>query len=541
MKKDKKKLKSNEIFNKFKKNNIPLPTIQKKIDKQNKLIERILREMDENYSIRKLTKEKKNKSQKKSRNILNMLKFDKINEKINIGPVTYLTYKESQEDDLNVSKYTFEDLRKKLVDSKNFRIGFYTMKNKKFHLPKNFSNVNLTDRRINHSKKKLSISPYTEYKKFNNKKENKIYEYKSKEENDVKDECSNNNIYSDINSENTEKNIKSKFKEIKTISSFNDNNKENSDINDTNINFLSYNNKSHSSRNWMQLKKTNSLPYRANIRTFYNKTNSHKSDININNRNNMKIDFINKSKPIDLKEKNIKNKTSNKITDYKDLLKYYKTENNFLNNTKSNNSNSNNIQIKPIYMVNELFDIKDVVEYQQSKLNYLARKNHKLKLIEKKLKKYVVSNSVIDLLAGKKHKKIKLRSKINKMKKQIKHLFIVDQFEKFSDNIPSEKVKTFHDEYSKKSEKIGISDNIITLKNGKPYHQPKSESKKLNEKVQQNYLEIYRLRNQIITDRYYFEAKDLKYKKLGEEKNESKKNDINNFFDLNEENDHIYL
>ena len=59
------------------------------------------------------------------------LPFDNINEKINIGPVTYLTYKESQDDDLNVSKYTFEDLRKKLVDSKNFRIGFYTMKNKK--------------------------------------------------------------------------------------------------------------------------------------------------------------------------------------------------------------------------------------------------------------------------------------------------------------------------------------------------------------------------------------------------------------------------
>ena len=250
--------------------------------------------------------------------------------------------------------------------------------------------------------------------------------------------------------------------------------------------------------------------------------------------------YFDKKKPVDLKEKNIKNKTSNKTTDYKDLLKYYKSENNFVNNTKSNNSNSNNIQIKPIDMVNKLFDIKDVVENQQSKLNYLARKNLKLKLIEKKLKKYIVSNSVIDLLAGK-HKKIKLRAKINKMKKQIKHLFIVDQIEKFSDNIPFEKLKTFHEEYTKKSEKIGISENIITLNNGKSYHQPKSESKKLNEKVAQNYLEIYRLRNQIITDRYYLEEKDLKYKKLGEEKNESRKNDINNFFDLNEENNHIYL
>lgn len=540
MKKDKKKLKSNEIFYKFKNTNIPLPTIQKRIDKQNKLIERILREMDETYSIRKFTKEKKHKSQKKSRNILNMLKFDNINEKINIGPVTYLTYKESQDDDLNVSKYTFEDLRKKLVDSKNFRIGFYTMKNKKFHLPKNFSNVNLTDRRTNHSKKKLSISPYNEYKNFKNKKKNKIFEYKNKAENEFKDEFSNN-IYSDINSEKTEnKNNKSKFKEMKTISSFNDNNKDNSDINDTNINFLSINNKSHSSRNWMELKKTYSLPYRTNIRTFYNKTNSYKSEVNIKNRYNMTKGYFDKKKPVDLKEKNIKNKTSNKTTDYKDLLKYYKSENNFVNNTKSNNSNSNNIQIKPIDMVNKLFDIKDVVENQQSKLNYLARKNLKLKLIEKKLKKYIVSNSVIDLLAGK-HKKIKLRAKINKMKKQIKHLFIVDQIEKFSDNIPFEKLKTFHEEYTKKSEKIGISENIITLNNGKSYHQPKSESKKLNEKVAQNYLEIYRLRNQIITDRYYLEEKDLKYKKLGEEKNESRKNDINNFFDLNEENNHIYL
>ena len=516
MKKDKKKLNSNEIFNRFKKNNIPLPVIQIKINDQNKLIEEILHEMDANYSIRKLTNEKKHNSLKRSRNILNTFKFNKINEKINIGPVTYLTYKETQDDDLNISKYTFEDLRKKLVDSKNFRIGFYTMKNKNIHLSQNFSNTNLTDRKTSYSKKKLSINPYTEYKNIK-KKEDRISEYKNKVENEVKDEFSNN-IYSDINSEHTEnKNNKSKFKEIKTLSSFNDNNKDNSDINDTNINFISSKNKSHSSRNWKQLKKTNSLPYRTNIGTFYNKANLYKSDINIKHRYNLANSYINKNKPIDLKEKNIKNKTSNKITDFKDLLKYYKTENNFLNNTKSNNNNSNNYQIKPIDMVNELFDIKDVAEYQQAKLNYLAKKNLKLKLIERKLKKNTVSNSVIDLLAGKKHKKIKLRATMNKMKKQIKHLFIVDQIEKFSDNIPSEKVKTFHKEYSKKSEKIGISDNLITLNNGKHYHQAESESKKLNEKVEQNYLEIYRLRNQILIDRYYFEANDLKYKKLGEQ------------------------
>ena len=119
------------------------------------------------------------------------------------------------------------------------------------------------------------------YKNFKNKKKNKIFEYKNKAENEFKDEFSNN-IYSDINSEKTEnKNNKSKFKEMKTISSFNDNNKDNSDINDTNINFLSINNKSHSSRNWMELKKTYSLPYRTNIRTFYNKTNSYKSELKI--------------------------------------------------------------------------------------------------------------------------------------------------------------------------------------------------------------------------------------------------------------------
>jgi len=49
MKKDKKKLKTNEIFYRFKKTNIPLPVIQIKIDKQNKLIERILHQMDETY------------------------------------------------------------------------------------------------------------------------------------------------------------------------------------------------------------------------------------------------------------------------------------------------------------------------------------------------------------------------------------------------------------------------------------------------------------------------------------------------------------
>ena len=118
--------------------------------------------------------------------------------------------------------------------------------------------------------------------------------------------------------------------------------------------------------------------------------------------------------------------------------------------------------------------------------------------------------------------KNEVKAKINKIKKQIDHLLLVDKIEKYSDSIPSQKMKTFNIEYNKKSEKIGISDNCITLKNGKIYQPPESDSKKLNQKISHNCDELCKLRDQILLDRYYFSEKESKCKRLTERVKEEK-------------------
>ena len=75
-------------------------------------------------------------------------------------------------------------------------------------------------------------------------------------------------------------------------------------------------------------------------------------------------------------------------------------------------------------------------------------------------------------------------------------------------------MKSFNDHYNSKCEKIGISDKNITLKNGKIYQKSKSDSKKLSIRISQNCDEIYKLVEQILIDRFYFEEKDSKCKRL---------------------------
>jgi hypothetical protein len=118
--------------------------------------------------------------------------------------------------------------------------------------------------------------------------------------------------------------------------------------------------------------------------------------------------------------------------------------------------------------------------------------------------------------------KNEVKANFGKIKKQMNHLFLVDKIEKYSDSIPAQKMKTFNIEYNKKSEKIGISDNCITLKNGKIYHPPESDSKKLNQKISHNCDELYKLIEQILIDRYYFSEKESKCKRLTDRVKEEK-------------------
>ena len=503
---DDNKLSNKEIFNNFKKNNTPLPIIQLKINQQNKDIEKILREMDKNYEMMKPIQKKENKYKKKTRNKKSILKDDRTIEKIDFGPATYLTYKENIDDDISLRRYNFEFLRQKILNSNNLRFGYF---NKNYQNFKVLNKIKLNEQNPNNKKKnknRINISPY-----INNKikSKNVSNNYIISETDNFLETKSNTNR--DLN------NYKSAFKELINISLFNENNKEKNESN-TNINennFIFDNTTNKTSRNSHLSYKNNSLTNRTNITKYSSKK--------YNTNNNSSTNYLEKKKPIDLKETIIhnKSKTSSNFNDYKDLFKYYRTNSNFLINSnnnsninKSNNSN-NNIQSKPFTLLNnQIIYIDENAKSHKKKLNNIARKKLNIKKIEKILNKDEFSNSIIKLLSnGKKHK-IKLRTNFNKIKKQVEHLSLVDKVEKYSDSIPSEKLKTFNRHYNDKCKKIGITNNNITLRNGKIYHQPKSDSKKLYMRITKNCDEIYKLAEQILIDRYYFEEKDSKCSRL---------------------------
>ena len=500
-----KKLNNKEIFNNFKKSNIPLPLIQLKINQQNKDLEKILREMDKNYELMKSINKKEKKLEKKTRNKKPILKDDKTIEKIDFGPVTYLTYKENIDDDISLRRYNFEILRQKILKSNNLRIGYF---NKNFQNFKNIK-INLSEQKsnnINKKKNRINISPYINN---NNKNKNRSKNYIGEN-----DKILENKSYRGFN------NFKSAFKDFINISPFNENNKEK---NDSNINTRDYNfilddntNKtSRNSRNSHLSYKNNSLTNRANI--------TKNSSRQYNTNKNSIADYLEKKKPMDLKVTIIKNKnkTSTNFNDFKDLFQYYRTNSNFLINSNNisnitNLTNNNSIiQSKPFTLLNnQINNIGENAQSHKKKLNNIARKKLNIKKLEKILNKDKTVNSIIKLLSnGKKHK-IKLRTNFNKIKTQVEHLSIVDKVEKYSDNIPSENLKTFNQHYNDKCEKIGITENYITLKNGKIYHKPKSDSKKLYMRIAKNCDEINKLAEQILIERYYFGEKDSKFSRL---------------------------
>jgi hypothetical protein len=186
--------------------------------------------------------------------------------------------------------------------------------------------------------------------------------------------------------------------------------------------------------------------------------------------------------------------------------------------------------VKPLSkLTEEIYNINDITKSNEQKLNRISKKTINLKHIEKLIRKNVISNSIVELLMnGRKHN-VKLRANLNKIKKQMKHLSVVDKIEKYSDNIPAEKMETFNKEYYKKSDRIGISNRCITFRNGKIYQQSKSESKKLGQRIEQNCDEINKLTDQILIDKYYFDKKNLKCQKILETiKFEKKDSSFNN-------------
>ena len=521
MKKDNKKLK--DIFNNFKRNNHPFPAIELKINQQKKIIEKILTEMDknlENLFINKNIQKIENKPKEKPI----ILKIGKINDKINFGPVTYLNYKESQ-DDITVCKYTFEFLRKKIVNSKNFTIGFYNFKNNK-----NFNNnINLTETRSINNRRKKNIKPkllgiktiknkkvfrirdkLTEKEKENNENNEKNENNENNEKNEIKEDLNNDNFQNNLETFPTNENdINSKTKVIRSFSNLNGNN----DINHLSDKFINFFNRG-----------SNSLTNRRNLTSYRKRKHFIFYKNKKNNNNDIKYnitDYLDKKMPIDSKEIKIRNKTLTDFNDNKDMLKFYKTTNNFFNgfSNKININNNKNNKTRSFSMMNELFYINNIAKNQKEKLRHIYKKKLDVKLVEKLLNKKSLSfnpKSIFAILNDGKHRKIKMNVDMKKIKTQMKHLFLVDKVGKYADNISSEKMENFNQEYNKKSEKIGISDNIITLNNGKIYHQSKSESKKLGKKIRENSDIIHRLRYTILTNKKEIEEKELMCKKLNE-------------------------
>lgn len=512
------------VFNQFKKHNTPFPKINFKINQHKKDIENILREMGKNYDIIKPFNKKKAKSENKTRNKKSILTDEKAKQKITFGHITYLTYKENVEDDLNLRRHIFENMRNIVSNSKYFKLGFinknYNNKNmKKKPLTKLNNKITLSEKNSNKKRKRINLSPFNNNQKINDKNEdrkntdNLIYKEKN---NDYKNSTIDNyNILETRTNTNRDfYNIKSTFNEFRNISPFNEN-KRNNDSNNSNYNNLiidAYINKE--SRNYNLSYKNNSTNKTKIIN--YSSRNSQN-----NNTKYFISNFSEKKRPIDLKEKTVNNKskTSSNFNNYKDLFKYYRTNNNFLsisntNNSKTNSNNNNN-QLNPISLLNtQLYQINNIAQSQEKKLNYLAKKKINLKFIEKIIKKNKDSNSIIGVLSNRKGKKIKLRANFQKIKNQLEHLSTVDKVEKYADNIPHEKLKTFNQHYNKKSQKIGITDNLVTFNNGKIYRQSKSDSKDLSFKVRKNCNEIIKLTEQLLIDKYYFEEKDSKYKRV---------------------------
>lgn len=506
-----------EVFHSFRKNPKPLPMIKVKIGEYNKDIEKILNTLGKSYDFKNFRQERKkpeSKINKKVMNDLALLKKDKVNDKINFGPITYLTYKENQENNkMIVSKYSFEFLKKKLLNSKNFKVGSYKDNSLSKH-----NNFNLTER-TNKIDKKINIGKYNQIKNIEvkNKKKIEIKNLKNNlNDNDIEDK--KNDYYNILDSlSNSNRIFKSTVNEVRNVSNENKNPKMilklNEDINDLELD----RNNIYSRNSISQTKNNISL----NNRTFYSFQNNNTVN-NISNKytsTNYNENRENIKKPLDLKEIKLKSKTSNQFNDYNELIKYYKTNNNFLKSMH----NANN-QLQSLTMINELFDIEGIEQFHKEKYNYFKKKKKKIKFKDKLIKKNKEKrNSLVNILSeGKKKMKNEVKARINKIKKQIDHLLLVDKIEKYSDSIPSEKMKTFNIEYNKKSEKIGISDNCITLKNGKIYQPPESDSKKLNQKISHNCDELYKLMDQILIDRYYFSEKESKCKRLTERVKEEK-------------------
>ena len=215
-----------EVFHSFKKNPKPLPMIKVKIGQYNKDIEKILNKMGNSYDFKNFYKEIKKSEKKLNKKVLNklaLLRKEKTNDKINFGPITYLTYKETQENNSNrtVSKYTFEYLKKKIMNSNNFKVGSYNDGSLSKH-----NKYNLTDRKTKNDKRKINIEKYFDIEdiEIKNKKNIEINNIKKNDNDNIedkKDEFLNENYNVLDSTSNSNRNLKPIIDEIRNISNEN--------------------------------------------------------------------------------------------------------------------------------------------------------------------------------------------------------------------------------------------------------------------------------------------------------------------------------
>jgi hypothetical protein len=480
--------------------------------------------MDKNYkSVKHPSKKNKQKSENKTRNkkVINN-ENNKYTDKIDFGSDTYLTYKLNNDEDMSLQKGNIELIRQKVLNSNNFRMGYLNSKIKENSLYKN-KHINLTEVKRNkyNNKNRINIKTF-----LNDEKKNKHVIKILNSNLDKNDQSERKNDYTNTNDNynlfdtdfSTKRNFISTKEVMRQTSPFVENikkNKKSNSIIEINRPFI------NRSSTDLTNKISNSTNCSRKIHNNYNNNNNNNIKYNITNYMDK-----NKSKPVDLTISPIVDncRTSINFKDYKNIFTYRKINNNLIN------ISNNNIKVKPLSkLTEEIYNINDITKSNEQKLNRISKKTINLKHIEKLIRKNVISNSIVELLMnGRKHN-VKLRANLNKIKKQMKHLSVVDKIEKYSDNIPAEKMETFNKEYYKKSDRIGISNRCITFRNGKIYQQSKSESKKLGQRIEQNCDEINKLTDQILIDKYYFDKKNLKCQKILETiKFEKKDSSFNN-------------
>ena len=189
--------------------------------------------------------------------------------------------------------------------------------------------------------------------------------------NNLNDKEKKNEFENNYSNEDNDNN-KSLLKGNTNIYHFNDNSQDknilnlNDNDNDNDNDYID-----STGRNTHLSHKFNSLSNRTNNMTNYSNKN-YKTN-KISNYKFTLSNYLDKGKPLDLKEITINNKskTSSNFNDSKELYKYYRTNNMFLNTYKNNDN-----KIMTFSMIKEkIYDIDDISHLHKKKLKSISKKN----------------------------------------------------------------------------------------------------------------------------------------------------------------------